>query len=260
MDKIMLGEFSGELEVGYYESAEKVIQIPNALINALGTVMLPYMSSLYSGNNFDRISANQIIRKSEHFMMLISSLIGFGIMAIATEFVPIFLGIEYDKCVILLYVLLPSCIFISFANVIRTQYLIPNKYDKEFTISLFIGAVINFVSNSILIPQHQSVGAAVGTLVAETAVCIAQMYFVRNKISIVKIFFECIGYVIIAVIMFAIGLIMPINLNNLVIRMLVKILICGLLWIISMTAYIVVINKKFEGFGIWFNIVKKKIK
>ena len=41
MDKIMLGTLATYSEVGYYEYSEKVIAIPIACVNALGTVRLP---------------------------------------------------------------------------------------------------------------------------------------------------------------------------------------------------------------------------
>ena len=44
MDKTMIGMFSNTIELGNYESAEKIINIPISFITALGTVMLPHMS------------------------------------------------------------------------------------------------------------------------------------------------------------------------------------------------------------------------
>lgn len=41
MDKIMLGYLVNVTEVGYYENAEKIMNIPQTFIAALGTVMLP---------------------------------------------------------------------------------------------------------------------------------------------------------------------------------------------------------------------------
>lgn len=46
MDKIMLGSLSTKIQLGYYDSSEKVLQIPIALITALGTVMMPRMASM----------------------------------------------------------------------------------------------------------------------------------------------------------------------------------------------------------------------
>lgn len=48
MDKVMIGSFINEAEVGYYESADKLMQIPVSFVNALGIVMLPKMSAIYA--------------------------------------------------------------------------------------------------------------------------------------------------------------------------------------------------------------------
>lgn len=255
MDKIMLGKLSEEIEVGYYESCEKVIQVPMALIVALGNVMLPHMSSLYSKKGTDREIGIALLRKSEHMVILVVSVITLGVMAVASEFVPLFYGSGFEKCVDLFYVLLPSCIFIGFANVIRTQYLIPNKMDKEFIISVLVGAILNLSANVILIPRNQSLGAAIGTLMAEISVCIVQIYYIRKKIPILKIAVECIPYLVISILMFSIGLIMPISTEILEIKFIIKIILCGIFWISSIAIYWIgkyffVLNKKKADFNL----------
>ena len=50
MDKTMIGYFSSVTELGYYENAERIINIPISVITALGTVMLPRMSYLYNND------------------------------------------------------------------------------------------------------------------------------------------------------------------------------------------------------------------
>ncbi len=40
-DKIMIGNMSIDAELGCYDNAEKLLSIPNSLVTALGTVMLP---------------------------------------------------------------------------------------------------------------------------------------------------------------------------------------------------------------------------
>ena len=50
MDKIMIEKLSNVIEVGYYEQAEKIINIPIGIITALGTVMLPKISNLVQKN------------------------------------------------------------------------------------------------------------------------------------------------------------------------------------------------------------------
>ena len=51
MDKIMIGKLSSKTQLGFYENAEKVINIPITIIGSFGTVMLPKMSNLASKSN-----------------------------------------------------------------------------------------------------------------------------------------------------------------------------------------------------------------
>ena len=120
------------------------------------------------------------------FGTALATSMSFGLIGIADVFVPFFYGEGYVKCVELFYILLPSCIFLAIANVIRTQFLIPHSMDKEFTVSLVLGACVNLIINITFIPKLQSVGAAVGTLIAEATVCFIQGYFVKDKIELKK--------------------------------------------------------------------------
>lgn len=194
MDKIMLGIMADATEVGYYHSCENIVRIPLALITSLGTVMLPKMSNIY-GNEKGK-EAEIIFEKSINFAILLVSIISFGMMTVSREFVPIFYGDGFDKCIYLYYIILPSCLFIAFANVIRTQFLIPNSWDKVYVISLVLGAIVNLICNIILIPYLKSYGAAVGTLIAEMIVCVSQCYAVRNELPIKHYVAECSKYII----------------------------------------------------------------
>lgn len=201
MDKIMLGAMTSEVQVGFYESSEKVIAIPTALIVSLGTVMLPRMSNLATKSD----SKNEpIIKTSLVFALFLSSSLCFGIMALSKTFVPFFYGDGFETCIDLFRILLPSCLFLAFANVIRTQYLLPNQMDKPYLISAFIGAGVNLIINLSLIPSLKATGAAIGTLVAEIVVCIYQSYCVKNKLPVGEYIKSIMPYVVSGFIMYII--------------------------------------------------------
>ena len=148
MDKIMLGIMTNSAQVGFYESSEKVINIPIAFVTALGTVMLPRMTNLIS-NGKEKDSS--FISLSLLFAMVLTCSLCLGIMSISDIFVPLFYGKGYTECTSLFMILLPSCIFLAFANVIRTQYLLPHKMDRIYVTSAFIGATVNIFINILLI-------------------------------------------------------------------------------------------------------------
>lgn len=183
MDKVMLGAMSTMNQVGFYEGASKILNIPLGVITALGTVMLPRMSNLAAKRKVRE--SGKYIYNSMIFAMFLASGMMFGIAGIAEDFVPLFLGEEYSSCVNLIRVMAPTVPFIAWANVIRTQYLIPNHEDRSYIISVVLGALVNLTVNALLIPHMQALGAVVGTVCAEGSVCISQTIMVRKKLKIV---------------------------------------------------------------------------
>lgn len=241
MDKIMLGSMSTNSEVGYFESCEKILQIPIALITALGTVMLPRVSNMLA-NNQEKESL-QYLRKSLVLTIFIVSPMSFGIMAVAKEFVPFFYGLGYDKCVEIFQVIMPSCLFLAFANVVRTQYLIPHEKDRLYTISVFAGAVVNIVVNFILIPHYQSVGAAFATVTAEATVCLVQCWGIRKEIKTLKYAVYASPFLFASIVMYVVLRKMSLDINSNFIVLAVKIAI-GLAVYAAISGIIIMISVK----------------
>ena len=80
--------------------------------------------------------------------------------------------------------LAPSVICQSWANVIRTQYLIPAKMDTVYVRSTWLGAAVNLSVNLLLIPRFHALGAALGTVCAELAVAAYQTVCVRHALPV----------------------------------------------------------------------------
>lgn len=230
MDRVMLGMMSTMSEVGYYENANKLTAIPAMAITSLGTVMLPRMSNLIAKGK--KSEAMRYIQKSLIVSVLLSSSMAFGLSSVSKEFVPLFYGSGFEKCASIISILVLSSIFISWANVIRTQYLIPNKKDNIYIVSVFIGAVVNIIINLTLIPSMQALGAAIGTLFAEFSVCTYQTYKVRKEIKVWIYLKQSMPILISGIIMY----IIVINISykqNLLITMILKIII-GMVIYLSM--------------------------
>jgi len=200
MDKIMLGAISSIVEVGYYENAEKIIQVPLTVITALGTVMLPRISNMISANQEEKVK--KIITRSMKFVMFLTLPIIFGIISISQEFSVAFFGSEFEKSGILMQYLSITILFLAFGNVIRTQYLIPKERDKEYVISAILGAIINFIINIIFIPKYGAIAACLGTVMAELLVVSYQTFSIRKDLDIKKYIYDSIPFLIKAGIMF----------------------------------------------------------
>lgn len=200
MDKIMLGWLSNPTQVGYYENAEKMMRIPFGIITALGNVMMPRMTNLRAAGK--KKEGRELIEISMCFTMFLACGMAFGLAGVAKVFAPLFFGEEFIASGDLLMALALTILFLSWANVVRTQYLIPNCMDREFTISTIIGAVVNVIINSLLISHMQAMGAVIGTILAEFSVMAYQTFTVRKALPIRKYLKMSCGFLVSGIIMF----------------------------------------------------------
>ena len=203
MDKIMVGNIAGKIELGWYENAEKIIDVPMGIIGAFGTVMMPRMSNLVCERN-EKEKVLLYIEYSMKYVMCIGVAFAFGIAAVARTFSVCFWGEDFMQSGNLIICLAATIPFLSFANVLRTQYLIPHELDKEFVSSIIAGALVNLIMNIYLIPIWGALGASIATIGAEMTVCILQTYFVRDSLPLKKYIMNSMIYYLIGAIMFII--------------------------------------------------------
>lgn len=257
MDKTMIGLMAGVEEVGYYEQAEKIVNIPMGIITALGTVMLPRISNLISNGKDKKIS--EYLEKSINFMMFLAFPICLGIIAVSGDFIPLFLGNEFEKSSIILNYLSITLIFISFANIIRTQYLIPKERDKEYIISVILGAIINFIMNMIFIPKFASIGACFGTIAAEFVVMLYQITAINKEIKIFKYISNVKSFFIKAIIMFLIVYIIKLIDFNSIVKVSIQVIVGGVIYSILNYKYInSLVNLKEIKQKLWSIIWKER--
>ena len=236
MDKIMLGIMSDVTEVGYYEQAEKIITVPTGVVTALGTVMLPKISNLVANEKYDEMKL--YIEKSIKFMMFMAFPVSFGIVAISGDFVPLFLGNEFEKSIMLVDILATTTLFMAFANVLRTQYLLPKEKDNIYIYSVIGGAIINLIINIILIPKLQSIGATIGTIIAEAFVMIYQTISVKKELPIKEYIISTFPFFIKAIIMFAIVMSIKLLKLNGIITIVIQVIVGCIIYFITNIKYI----------------------
>lgn len=200
LDKIMLGSMNDISQLGYYENSEKFIAISMGVINALGMVMIPKMTNLIT--NGEHGKAGEYINKSIEGIYILASPLAFGLGAISVVLSVVFYGQDFIYCGQVISILASSILFSAWANVIRTQYLIPKNRDKEYIISMFCGAGANIVVNLALIPDFGAIGAAVGTVFAEAFVAVAHSLYVRKELPLKKYLRYVLPYCLNGVIMY----------------------------------------------------------
>ena len=235
MDKTMIGKFSSVSELAYYENAEKLMNVPLAVISALGTVMLPRMSYLFENNKFEYETT---IQSSMKLMIKMSVIMCLGLVLIADDVVLVMFGEVYSRSGSVLKLLSVTILASSWANVIRTQYLIPLKKNSIYITSTIGAAIANILFNSILISKFGAIGACIGTIVAEYFISIYQCVKTKKELKYreyLKMVIRelCIVFSIIIAIYF-----ITLNLKNVVLRLIMKITMTLIVYMLINRKYI----------------------
>ena len=203
LDTTMIGALvSDKAETGYYEQGQKVIRLLLTEVTSLGVVMVPRMACTYASGDNEKIK--NYMKMSFRFVFFLAFPILFGITSISKAFVPIFFGAGYDKVVILINIICPIIILMGMGNVLGTQYLLPTKRQKEYTISVTIGLGVNFLLNYFLIKYYASIGASIATVLSELVIVIIQFQYIKKQISFNDLLKMAWKYFAAGMIMFAV--------------------------------------------------------
>lgn len=247
LDKTMIGFLTGsEEEVAYYEQGQKIVKIVMTFVTSLGTVMMPRVANLFKQNEMEKVK--NYLAKSFRFVFFLSFPMMFGLIAVSGNIVLWFFGSGYDKVVPNMMVIAPILVIIALSNLMGNQFLLPTGRQKEYTLSVVTGCVVNFVLNLLLIPFFLSIGAAIATVIAETSVTGVQVYFTRKDFKFGEIISSNKHYIISSLIMFVptylLAKILPSNIINTFICVAVGGLIyVGLLFVMKDETLFEVISK-----------------
>ena len=201
LDTTMLGKIIvDKSETGYYEQSQKIIRVLLTLVTSLGTVMIPRMASMFANGENKKIAL--YMKKSFNFTYLLSFPIIFGLIAISKNFVPWFFGPGYDKVIILMDIIAPIILLMGISNILGTQYLLPTKKQKEYTISVLAGVIVNFILNYIMIHLWQAVGACIASVISQLVVDTMQWHYVKHEINLKGMIKISYKYLFSAIIMF----------------------------------------------------------
>ncbi|MDM0929498.1 flippase [Clostridium perfringens] len=250
LDKTMLGFMTGVYEVGLYENSQKTIKLSLTLITSLGVVMLPRMSALHSQGKKDEF--NKLIYKAFSFVNFMVFPMVLGLIAISNTFSLWFYGESFNGIGFLLKIGSMLMIFIGWSNILGIQVMLPMKKERQFTISVTIGAIVNFILNLFLIKEFQANGTTLASVIAEFSVTATQAYFLKELIDIKSIFKSIIKPLIGSIIMF-IALIFIIPMFRIgVFWTLIEVAIGGIIYLVVMY----VLKDQFLEEGV--NIIKVK--
>lgn len=182
LDTLMLGFMANYSEVAFYNNASNLSKSILAVVTSLSIVAMPRLSYYMKNQEWDEI--NLLIKKSMGIISFLAIPMAFGMVLAAPVFIPLFLGEAFEGAVLPLQIMAFVIVAIGFNNLTGVQVLIGLGYDKLFLYSVLSGAFLNFVLNSIFIPELGASGAALASVMAETLILFITTYFVYKKTKV----------------------------------------------------------------------------
>lgn len=231
VNRLMLGRMSTQSQLGQFQYTDQIIKVILAVVTASGQVMLPHIANKFSKGDVKGIRDS--LYNSFDFITAIAIPMMFGIMAIAKQFAPWFLGKQFNDAGILMMIEAPVILFIGWSNVTGTQYLMPINRTKEYAVSVTVGAVINVIANLFLIALWGARGATLATDISEFAVAAVQLVYIRQTISRRKLFGQMWKYLLSGGIMFIITYRLAMIMNMTIPNLAIEVIIGAVIYIIG---------------------------
>lgn len=230
VDRTMLGSMIVEKsEAGYYEQAQKIIKLMIAIVSSMATVMSSRIANVFKNGNKEKL--DYYMEKTIIFTAFISLPVSLGCVIIANKFVPIFFGEGYDSVINILRINGMVIILTGMTNLLGTQYLVVTQKERNYSISIIIGTVINVLLNLLLIPNFGSVGASITTVIGQLVILFIQILITKNEIKYFSILKKSLKYILASILMLFIGLIFDYFLDNNIYSLIVIIFISAVVYL-----------------------------
>ncbi len=200
LNKTMLGSFKGVQSAGLYENSDKIVKLLLTVVTAIVTVMMPRMANTYARRDFKQL--NRYLYQTIEFVSFIAFLLTAGLAAVAPTFAVWFMGREFAYTGQLIPILSIVCPLIAWSTVLGSQYLVTTGKERQFTVSVTVGAIVNVLCNLVFIPAFGVMGAVWATVVAELVITILDIYFVGERTDLTQMFAGKWKYAVAAVVTF----------------------------------------------------------
>jgi O-antigen/teichoic acid export membrane protein len=175
-DIILVKYITGDEAAGYYNVAFTVMVAVLLLPGILYQKFL--LPKIHRWANHDRVLFYKVYRQGNVVMLFFGGLATFSVWLISPLAIPFLFGEEYKTAVDLLMILAVSAPIIFVANSVGAT-LSTQEYMKIKVKMMGAVAIVNIVSNVIVIPFHGALGAAVTTVTSNLLLLV--LYYVGAR-------------------------------------------------------------------------------
>jgi len=162
VDKIMIGEIAGDVEVGLYSAASRISEIWYLIPVIIGASAAPALMREKARNERGYYSK---LQKIYNFMSVTSLAVALPVMLLSDHIISAIYGENYQPAGAMLSIHIWSALFVFHVS-IRSRSLVIEGKSRFIALYAFLGMMSNVLMNIILIPEYGGVGASYASLVS----------------------------------------------------------------------------------------------
>jgi O-antigen/teichoic acid export membrane protein len=176
-DMIMLGWWRTPEELGFYSSAQKIVQVLYTLPGILAAALFPVFSRLVGQARHDTVRT--LIERALTATFLVALPLTVGGIVLATPIMALLYGAEYVPGATAFQFLIATTLLVFPGALIGNLVIAYNK-QKSIVWGVALGSTSNIAFNALLIPPLGIMGAAIATVIAQSMSNGYMWYIIRK--------------------------------------------------------------------------------
>ncbi len=182
IDTTMIGIYCDDTAVGCYSNAMKLTRMVNTTAAAVGAVLFPRLSVIFSENN--KKYFNLLVNKGIHIMLMIALPASLGMIVCSDSIIPVLFGNSFSDAIPILRILALMVPVVVCNTLLGGQVLVTTRQEDKYVITVVIASIVNVVLNGIFIPKYGSTSAAIASLISELIDLILYLFFARKFVQL----------------------------------------------------------------------------
>lgn len=178
-DTIFLSKISGDVEVGLYQAAMRIIIVLLYLQEIMVTAFFPSLSKLY------KYSIEELLKKGKRlnfYLFILALPLSLSITLIGPMIMDLVYTPEYSDAALYLQIL-ASLLLFRFLGATYGILLSASDNQNLRMFSAIMAFLLNIGINSVLIPKYGAMGAATTALITNFFVLAVYVYFIKIKLN-----------------------------------------------------------------------------
>lgn len=185
-DITIIGYMKGDMEVGLYSAAVKIMYVITNMISSLGTVILPRMA--YYMKSGMKSQYDKLTEKSIDFVLMFTIPIAAGVFLLSEEVLLLVCGEEFVSAYPALKILAFNIILSPLNGVVVNQLFITMGKEKTSLKVMVISCLFNVIANILLIPLLGYEAAAFTTICSEVIVLVLFVQCSYQEVPVFRYF------------------------------------------------------------------------